>query len=114
MLLAFFVIVHIAPAQTHYGAVNSRAKNDSRRNSKIVRTYGTKGGVVTCELVDNKGNLWFSISGEGAYCFDGKSFINFNTRDGLCNNEVSAIIEDRAGNILFGTNIDKRMFELSI
>jgi ligand-binding sensor domain-containing protein len=55
-------------------------------------------------LLDKDGNLWFSISGEGAYCYDGKSFINFTTKDGLCNNNVGSIIEDRAGNILLGTS----------
>lgn len=71
---------------------------------QIVRTQGTKGGVVGCELLDKDGNVWFSISGEGAYRYDGKAFKNFTTNDGLCNNNVGAIIQDREGNILLGTN----------
>jgi ligand-binding sensor domain-containing protein len=59
---------------------------------------------VGCELLDKDGNLWFSISGEGAYRYDGKTFTNFTTKDGLCNNNVGAIIQDKAGNILLGTN----------
>lgn len=71
---------------------------------KIIRTQGTQSGVVGCELVDKDGNVWFSISGEGAYRYDGKTFTNFTTHHGLCNNYVGAIIQDKMGNILFGTN----------
>jgi ligand-binding sensor domain-containing protein len=74
------------------------------QHPKIIRTQGTKSGVVGCELLDKDGNLWFSISGEGAYRYDGKIFTNFTTKDGLCNNNVGTIIQDKAGNILLGTN----------
>jgi ligand-binding sensor domain-containing protein len=59
---------------------------------------------VVCQFLDKDGNLWFSIRGEGAYRYDGKSFTNFTTKDGLCNNNVGSIIQDKAGNFLFGTN----------
>lgn len=83
---------------------NKKSTTETSSIAKIVRTNGTQSGVVGCELLDKDGNLWFSIDGEGAYRFDGKSFINFTTKDGLCNNNVGAIIQDRAGNILLGTN----------
>lgn len=70
---------------------------------KIVRTYGEASGNIGCELVDKAGNIWFTAPGEGVYQYDGKSFTNFNTKNGLGNNYVSAIIEDKAGNILFGS-----------
>ncbi len=35
--------------------------------------------------------------------FDGRSFTNFTTKDGLTDNDVSAIIQDKAGDIVFGT-----------
>ncbi|MBK6903663.1 MAG: hypothetical protein IPH04_12890 [Saprospirales bacterium] len=31
-------------------------------------------------------------------------FTNFTTKNGLCSNNVSAIIQDKSGNILIGTN----------
>ena len=70
---------------------------------KIVRTLGTRYNNVGCQLLDKDGNLWFSISGEGAYRYDGKLFSNFTTKDGLCNNDVGSIIQDKVGNILLGT-----------
>ena len=71
---------------------------------KIVRTQGVTSGNITCELQDRDGNLWFSTGGEGVYRFDGKSFTNFTTKDGLCDNYTSTIIQDKSGNILIGTN----------
>jgi ligand-binding sensor domain-containing protein len=82
--------------------INSSPKNEEQ--PKIVRTLGTQCENVVCQLIDKDGNLWFSISGEGAYRYDGKTFANFTTKDGLYNNNVSAIVQDKAGNILFGTN----------
>lgn len=82
---------------------NLDSTNKYVQHPKIVRTLGTKCENVGCQLLDKDGNLWFSISGEGAYRYDGKSFTNFTIKDGLCNNDVGAIIQDREGNILLGT-----------
>lgn len=78
-------------------------KENINQQPKMIRTQGVISGNIGCELQDKAGNLWFSTSGEGVYRFDGKSFTNFTTKDGLSSNDVSAIIEDRKGNILLGT-----------
>jgi ligand-binding sensor domain-containing protein len=54
-------------------------------------------------LEDSKGNFWFASIGSGVYYFDGKSFQNFTTRDGLANDRVTNIYEDKTGIIWFGT-----------
>jgi ligand-binding sensor domain-containing protein len=82
---------------------NINANPKTEQHPKIVRTLGTEGEHVSCQLLDKNGNLWFSIRGEGAYRYDGKSFTNFTVKDGLCNNDVGAIIQDKSGNILLGT-----------
>ena len=64
--------------------------------------YGS-GDVVYQGYLDNAGNLWFATSQEGIYRYDGQSFTNYDMEDGLCGNEVSAIIEDQAGSFWFGT-----------
>jgi len=60
---------------------------------------------------DSKGNFWFGSIGAGVYYYDarlndgvgqGKSFQNFTTKDGLLNNDVGSIYEDRKGNLWFG------------
>lgn len=53
-------------------------------------------------LEDRKGNMWFGTIGSGVYYYDGRSFQNFTTADGLLNNDVVSIYEDKKGNIWFG------------
>ena len=71
---------------------------------KMMRTQGTDYTQVSCGFQDRKGNLWFGTPNEGVYRYDGKSFTQFTKKDGLSDNNVKAITEDKAGNILFGTN----------
>lgn len=54
-------------------------------------------------LEDRRGNLWFASTDSGVYYYNGKSFQHFTTREGLANNQVMSIYEDRAGIIWFGT-----------
>jgi len=54
-------------------------------------------------LEDRHGNLWFATSDSGVYYYNGKSFQHFTTKDGLVNNRVMSIYEDKAGVIWFGT-----------
>lgn len=53
-------------------------------------------------LADRKGNLWFGSIGAGVYYYDGQSFKNFTTKDGLLSNEITCLFEDKGGNIWFG------------
>lgn len=62
----------------------------------------TSGKIVNCITVDRKGRVWFGTNG-GAYIYDGKTLTNISERDGLPNNAVSNILEDKSGNIWFGT-----------
>lgn len=59
--------------------------------------------VVSNAYLDSKGQMWFTTSYEGVYIYDGEKFINYTTKDGLCGNEVSDILELPNGNILLGT-----------
>jgi len=52
---------------------------------------------------DSKGNLWFGTFGSGVYYYNGKSFQHFTTKEGLVNNSVVPVYEDKAGIIWLGT-----------
>ena len=39
------------------------------------------------------------------YRYDGKTLVNFTTKDGLDNNRIGGIQEDKAGNIYFTTSV---------
>lgn len=93
-----------AQVNTHSPSDSSKVLNVfASKHPKMIRTQGVQSGNVFCELQDKDGNLWFSTGGEGVYRFDGESFTNFTTKDGLCNNDVKGIIQDKEGNILIGT-----------
>jgi ligand-binding sensor domain-containing protein/serine phosphatase RsbU (regulator of sigma subunit) len=56
-------------------------------------------------LEDSKGNIWASITNIGVIRIDKNGNTTwFNTNNGLTVNKIKAIIEDREGNILFGTD----------
>ena len=55
-------------------------------------------------LEDRKGNLWFGTRDSGVYCYNGKSFLHYTTRQGLASNMALHIYEDRAANIWFGAS----------
>ncbi len=61
-------------------------------------------GVTTRTIFeDREGNLWFGTDGNGAIKFNGTSFSQYTTADGLADNSIDPIIEDREGNIWIGT-----------
>lgn len=72
---------------------------------KIIRgNAGSEYDNIHCSLCDKNGNLWFGTTCQGVYRYDGKEFTNFTTSDGLSNNEVWSMMEDRSGNIWIGTS----------
>lgn len=61
-------------------------------------------------LEDSRGNTWFTSTDSGVYYYPsttlragGKSIQHFTTNDGLANNQVQSVYEDKAGIIWFGT-----------
>jgi len=72
---------------------------------KLKKTQGPQESEnIHCGLQDKAGNLWFGTTGEGVYKFDGKSFTQYTTSDGLLHNKVFCIFEDHQGKIWIGTN----------
>ena len=54
-------------------------------------------------LEDRRGNIWFASTDSGVYYYNGKSIQHFTTAEGLANNRVMPVYEDKAGIIWFGT-----------
>ena len=79
--------------------------------ASAMQTYTTDNGLAMdaisyghkSALCDSRGNLWFGTDGGGVSRYDGKSFTNFTTAQGLANNTVLSITEDKTGNLWFGT-----------
>jgi len=64
-----------------------------------------KEGLGSPEIVDKAGHIWFSGSSavNGVWCFDGTSYTNFTTKDGLGNYGAWCMVQDKAGNVWVGT-----------
>ncbi len=75
-------------------------KGQNARPNPII--YGA-GDVVTKGLVDKEGNIWFTTSKDGVYKYDGQTFTNITTEDGLCSNDIWSVIEDDEGVLWFAT-----------
>ncbi len=54
-------------------------------------------------LEDRRGTIWFASADSGVYSYNGKSIQHFTTTEGLADNRVMSIYEDKAGIIWFGT-----------
>ncbi|MBI1930472.1 hypothetical protein HYR99_40270 [Candidatus Poribacteria bacterium] len=54
-------------------------------------------------LRDTRGNLWFGVPGIGLGRYDGKTLQTYAMEDGLPDNRIGTIYEDRQGNIWVGT-----------
>ncbi|GAB2583621.1 hypothetical protein GCM10027190_36050 [Spirosoma areae] len=54
-------------------------------------------------LEDRRGNIWFASTDSGAFYYNGKSFQHFTTTEGLADNRVMSVYEDKAGIIWLGT-----------
>ena len=57
--------------------------------------------TVRSILEDSKGNYWFGSWNEGVCRFDGESLTYFTVKDGLSDNQIRSIHEDRNGVVWF-------------
>jgi len=118
ILFQHFQISSILILLIFTSSCNGQNKTDAARLDPLLKEDKNKttpygpGDIIQCGLQDKAGNLWFGTSGgEGVFRFDGESLksgtisvINFTTKDGLSNNNVSSILEDKSGNIWFNTD----------
>lgn len=90
---------------------SGRANGNFIYDGKNFTKFTEKVGIGNPLLVDTSGNVWFSgeerlstIENEGGiWCYDGKAFKNYNTIDGINKYAVWSMLQDRNGNIWFGT-----------
>jgi len=67
------------------------------------------GQVLTFQMTDSDGNFWFSIPDKGALRYTPPSqgimgsMTRFTAKDGLSDNTIYCILEDKSGNLWFGT-----------
>ncbi|QIL41208.1 transcriptional regulator [Pedobacter sp. HDW13] len=73
-------------------------------------------------LEDRQGNFWFTTADSGVYYYNNsaalsagaKSIKHFTTKDGLADNRVMSVYEDKAGVIWFGTGAGISRYDASL
>src|SRR5262245_277306 len=93
---ALVVLFLLAPARGE-----SALAQDLANDSAIGPPARLRFGTVRSMLEDSKGNYWFGSWNEGVCRFDGKSLTYFTVEDGLSDNQIRSIHEDRAGVVWF-------------
>ncbi len=81
-----------------------RMTGDQKTEKQVDPYHYGAGDVVFRGYLDKSGNMWFTTSGDGVFIYDGERFTNITEKDGLCSNQVNAIVEDDKGTMWFGTN----------
>ena len=78
-----------------------------KENHAIGDTVNELGSNIMVIYQDKKNNYWFGSWKTGVYKYDGKTLINYTTKQGVYTNRVDDIKEDESGNIYFsGMNPD--------
>lgn len=62
-------------------------------------------------LESRNGGFWMSTIGEGVYYYDGATFTQYTTADGLASDRVPHVYQDKIGNIWFGTEEGLSVYE---
>ena len=121
--LAHRVVMSIAEDRLGHLWFGTYGGGVSRYDGNSFVTFTTEDGLagnhVVSILEDRSGHLWFGTGefltggpGQGVSRYDpstdsgetGQAFVTFTTDDGLPDNVVHAIAEDRKGNLWFGTD----------
>jgi len=58
---------------------------------------------VMCIVEDAAGHLWIGTDGSGLYRYDGATFTNYTTAEGLVGNTISSIVPIEEGGLWLGT-----------
>lgn len=86
------------PSDEEYEEGTDHHRQRQRQNNEANPNY------VISSALDSKGMKWFGTWGGGLSRFDGKTFKNYTTADGLAGNIVNAIEIDKQGVMWIGTN----------
>jgi ligand-binding sensor domain-containing protein len=88
------------------GQSNRRTINSAKleEHSTIGDTVKALSNNIMVIYQDKKNNYWFGSWKDGLYKYDGKTIIHFSTKDGLPDNRVEEIQEDKFGNLYFNTS----------
>ncbi len=91
----------------NFSCFEKKSTENELKKTELVETLKTDTLKFTSGIrviyQDSKGNYWFGSLQEGLALYNGISFIYFNSDDGLSDNQIYNIQEDKKGVIWFNT-----------
>ncbi|WP_340113146.1 ligand-binding sensor domain-containing protein [Maribellus mangrovi] len=103
-LKLIYLIIVLIP---NYSCVEKKSTDKETNKYELVVTSKTDTLKFTSGIrsifQDSKGNYWFGSVQEGVAVFNGKSFTYFTNNDGLTDNQIHSVQEDKKGVIWFNT-----------
>jgi len=110
MKLNTIIIFSILTILTSCNSQNALSVSNSSRNEQdssitIGDTVSELDNSIWIIFQDKNNHYWFGSDGQGVYRYDGKTILHYSTKDGLLNNRIRGIQEDKLGNI-FITSLD--------
>lgn len=101
-------LIHLILLLTlHFSCVEKKSTENKLNKTEWVATSATDTLKFTSGIraifQDSKGNYWFGSLQEGVALYNGQSFTYFTSNDGLPDNQIHTIQEDKEGVIWFTT-----------
>jgi len=102
--IKIFLLIFIT---SYFSSCNGQVKTES----KIIETKSFEFGKPVSNLADriwvifqdSKENYWFGSNGEGVFYLNGKELKQITTENGLVDNTIRGIQEDKSGNVFIET-----------
>ena len=85
--------------------VANSTSNEQDLSIEIGDTVSELDKTIWIIFQDKNNHYWFGSDGQGVYRYDGKTILHFSTKDGLLNDRIRGIQEDKLGNV-FITSLD--------
>ncbi|MBJ2172770.1 hypothetical protein JBL43_00880 [Aureibaculum sp. A20] len=97
-------------------SVSCNSQEKKVENAEIENVIGQTNATQIGEYVvetfqDSKENLWFGTLEKGVAKYNGNNLTYLTTKDGLPSNRIVNIIEDKSGNLWFGTGAGLSKFD---
>ena len=98
LFLGILILLISCRGQKSTEKILSKVSNEL---SMIGDTVASLGNNIMVIYQDKSNTYWFGSWDSGVYRYDGSSLINYTTKDGLINNRIDEIKEDKSGNLYF-------------
>ena len=97
------ILISITPVCAQDHAVSPQHGEQRERQIQVGPPVPSVAETVNAIFFDSAGHLWIGTLAQGVGHYNGKSLTYLTTKDGLCDNTITGIIEDREGNMWFAT-----------